>query len=347
MLVDDAKTQQVGGAELQQILIARGLAGRGYPVSMICLDFGQEDRLVIDGITVHRAYRHSAGLPVLRFIWPRLTSIWRCLKDADADVYYQRTAGMITGVMAAFCRLNRKKSIFAAAGQTIIGLKRDEWIFNYGIRNVDRVLVQNAEQAETYARDYARPTILVPNLYSPLSMPGEISGRIILWVSTIRQLKRPDLFLDLAEALPLQRFALVGGPDIRELRLYKAIEARARRLPNVEFPGFIPYSRIGHYFDQAAVFVNTSDTEGFPNTFLQSWARGVPTVSFIDSGARLKGMNIGLVVNSIEELIATIREASTDPVKYSRIGQDCKKYVAENHAPERILDIYESIIQEL
>lgn len=347
MLANDEEIQQVGGAELQQILIARGLAQRGYPVSMICLDFGQKDQVEIDGITVYRAYRHSAGLPILRFFWPRLTSIWRCMKCANADIYYQRTAAMITGVMAAFCKLNNKKSIFAAAGETIIRLKRDEWIFNYGAGHVDRVLVQNAEQAEIYQRVHRRRSILVPNLFSPSSFIGNSSGSAILWVSTIRQLKRPDLFLDLAEAVGDREFIIVGGPDPRERQLYETVRRRAQQLPNVEFAGFVPYSKVGQFFDRASIFVSTSESEGFPNTFLQSWIRGVPTVSFVDSGARFEGRPVGYVVESLAELISAIRELSGDPEKREQLATESRRYITENHAPEKILDRYEEIIQEL
>ena len=97
ILAGDQDIQRVGGAEVQQVIIAKGLAGRGYRVSMICLDFGQGNQIEIDGIRVFRTFRLDEGWPVLRFVWPRLFRIWSCLKRADADIYYQRAAGMLTG----------------------------------------------------------------------------------------------------------------------------------------------------------------------------------------------------------------------------------------------------------
>ena len=106
----------IGGAELQQVIVAKELARRGHQVSMICLDFGQEDGTEIEGVTVFRAFRPDRGWPVVRFLSPRLTSIWACLARANSDVYYQRTAGMLTGIVARFCLRHGKKSVFAAAG---------------------------------------------------------------------------------------------------------------------------------------------------------------------------------------------------------------------------------------
>src|ERR1051325_2175648 len=101
VLAADSKIGKVGGAEVQQSILARLLAAHGYRVSMICLDYGQPERALIDGITVHKAYRPDEGVPLLRFVHPRLTAMWRALREADADVYYTRTAGMLAGVGGA------------------------------------------------------------------------------------------------------------------------------------------------------------------------------------------------------------------------------------------------------
>ena len=52
LLAQDPNIKHVGGAELQQSILAKALAKQGYKVSMICLDYGQEDGEVIDGVTV-------------------------------------------------------------------------------------------------------------------------------------------------------------------------------------------------------------------------------------------------------------------------------------------------------
>ncbi len=42
-LVDDPKFGHIGGAEMQQAIIGRELAKRGYRVSFITLDHGQDN----------------------------------------------------------------------------------------------------------------------------------------------------------------------------------------------------------------------------------------------------------------------------------------------------------------
>jgi hypothetical protein len=155
LLSSDSTTARIGGAELQVVIVAKLLAKRGWNISMVCLDYGQPERVEIDGIRVYRAFDPADGWPIIRFAWPRLVGIWRSLRQADSQIYYQQTAGMLTGVMAAFCKTYRRRSVFASASNPDllkptprIKYSRDRLIYTYGMRNVDKVFVQNEEQAD-------------------------------------------------------------------------------------------------------------------------------------------------------------------------------------------------------
>ena len=255
---------------------------------------------------------------------------------------------MLTGVMAAFCRQHGKRSIFAMAGESKFRFGRDRWLYEFGIKHVDSVVVQNSGQARFVREVVGRASVLIPNIYQ-VARPvmGTASRRYILWVGMIRQIKRPDLVLDLVQSLPGLRFVMVGGPGVGEAPLYEAISERAAKLPNLDFVGFVPYQEVNSYFDSAMVFVNTSDSEGFPNTFLQSWARGVPTVSFVDSGAWMNGEPVGLLVKSVAEMSKAISALVENSKERSRLGQVSKAYVELNHAPQRVLDLYDDLLRHM
>ena len=151
----DPAIQVVGGAEVQQSILARLFQRAGYRVSMITLDFGQPQHAVVDGVTVHKTCREDAGIPVLRFVHPRLTTLWSALQDVDADIYYQRSAAMLTAVVAEFCRRHGKRAIYAGAsdmdfmrGKQQIRYRRDRWLFERGLARVDRIVVQNQTQQD-------------------------------------------------------------------------------------------------------------------------------------------------------------------------------------------------------
>src|SRR5262249_46489200 len=130
-------------------------------------------------------------------------------------------------------------------------------------------------------------------------------GGVVLWVGTVKPLKRPELFLDLAQRLPHLRFRLIGGGAAGPAP-FDALGRRAQALCTVEVTGFGPPADVERHFDGASILVNTSIGEGFPNTFLQAWARGIPTVSFFDTGASSGGRAVGRVTSDIEAMISAV-----------------------------------------
>ena len=276
----DPRLGVVGGAEVQQSILARVLARAGHRVSMICLDFGQPERVELDGVTVHKTYRPDAGIPGLRFVHPRITGMWRAMREVDADVYYQRSSAALTAVVAEFCRLHGKRSVYAGAsdtdflpGREQIRLLRDRWLFQRGLARVDRLVVQNRNQQRSCLLNYGRRAQLIPSCYELPADARPGGGDTVLWVGTVHQYKRPELLLELARRLPHRRFVMVGGPGCDEVQrqsYYEGVRAAAAALPNVEFTGFLPLERVEPYFDRARVHVNSSDHEGVPNTFLQA-----------------------------------------------------------------------------
>jgi len=195
----------IGGAELQQSVIAPELARRGFDVSMVSMDFGQEEGSMVKGVRMLKMHSPDAGLPVVRFLHPRLTSLWRALKRADADVYYQRTSAAHTGFLAAFCRAHGRRSIYGGAsdldfmpGKQEIEFARDRMIFEYGLRHVDMVFAQNPFQVRAARENYGRDAVLIPNcLEAPAGAHGDPDG-YVLWVGTVRAAKRPELLIELA-----------------------------------------------------------------------------------------------------------------------------------------------------
>ncbi len=192
VLSRDPQIPVVGGAEVQQCVIARLLQRAGYRVSMICLDFGQPRRTEVDGITVHATFRADAGIPVLRFLHPRLSSVWRALHEADAEVYYHRSAAMLTGVIAEFCRRYGRHSIYAGAsdmdfvpGGEQIGLARDRWLYRHGLRSVDAIVAQNAHQVATCREHYGRGALLIPSCYELPADARPGGGDTVLWCGTV------------------------------------------------------------------------------------------------------------------------------------------------------------------
>ncbi len=343
----------VGGAEVQQSCLAREFVRRGYAVSMICMDYGQPDPCAVDGITVHRMHAPAAGLPVVRFLHPRLTSLWAAMGRADADIYYQRTQGALTAFVAAFSRSRGRFSVYASASDVdfdpkapFIRFGRDRALYRWGLRHVSGIAVQSERQRQTLARHYGRDATIVPSCYDHTGTPSRPGG-VILWVGTIKRIKSPELFIDLARRCPNYRFRLVGGGAPDESKLFDCICRKAGTLPNVEMTGFVPLVEVEKHFDEGSLLVNTSETEGFPNTFLQAWSRGMPTVSFFDPGARWREHKVGEVVSSLDDMVSCVRSLMQDESRWRRAGSICHEYFSGHHSVGRAADAYEALFDRL
>ena len=355
VLSRDPNIQVVGGAEVQQSILARLFAENGYAVSVITLDYGQPDPAMIDGITVHKAYRERAGIPVLRFVHPRLTTMWRALRAARADLYYQRSSDMWTGVVAEFCRRHGKRSIYAGAsdrdfeiGQEQITLARDRWLYRRGLARVDRIVAQNPFQLESCRRNHQREALVIPSCYVPPAHArrASLEHDCVLWVGTIHDYKRPHWFLDIAERLPHRRFVMIGGPSVGGERLkpgyFEALRARAAGLPNVEFTGFLPLADVERWFDRARLLVLTSVYEGMPNVFLQAWARGVPTVASVDVG-----VPANTVFADVQGGTARVETLLSDSALWTQASHDCLAHFERNHSAAEVLARYARLFDEL
>jgi glycosyltransferase involved in cell wall biosynthesis len=317
------------------------------------MDHGQSDPCIVDGATVHRMHAPEAGLPVVRFLHPRMTSLWSAMRRVDADIYYQRNSGALTGFVAAFSRWRRRLSLFAAAsdadfdlGVPLVRFGRDRALYRWGLRHVSGIVVQSERQREALARYYGRDATVVPSCYGYAGKRSR-PGSTIIWVGMIKQIKRPELFLELARRCPDYRFRLVGGGVPEESHLFNRIRSEARALPNVEMTGFVPFVDVEKHFDEGSLLVNTSDIEGFPNTFLQAWSRGMPTVSFFDPAARWQEHAVGEVVSSLDDMAKCARSLMSDEQRWQRNSSVCRDYFAAHHSADRAADVYEAVFARL
>ena len=347
-------TDGLGGEAVQHGLLARAFRRKGHEVSMIVRDRGQEEECVIDGIRILKTCKQGSGIRGIRFFHPRITSWWSAMGRANADVYYQSPAGMLTGLTALFCKRNGRCFVFRLAsdvncipGKQLIGLRRDRKIYEWGLRSADIIAAQTNNQVKLLRENYGLIGDLVSMVCDIPESPGDDVGRDIdaMWVSNIRPAKRPELFLELAAEIPDANFVMIGGASPGSEDLYQAIRSRAGTLANVEFLGFRPNVEVNALLNRSKVFVNTSLIEGFPNTFLQAWARGVPVVTYFDPDNVISDQQLGLSVSSFRDLEMSVRLLLVHPDRQREFGIRGRRFVTENHQVDAVVMRYLELIK--
>jgi glycosyltransferase involved in cell wall biosynthesis len=315
MLSGEGDLKYIGGESVQHVLLARAWRDLGYDVSMIVHDEGQGAQRVHDGITAIAAYNRRAGIPGLRFFHPRASKLVAALSAADADVYYQSPAGAITGITAWFCRMTGRRFMFRVASDSDVEQEhgrirfgRDRMLYDFGLKRADVIASQTHVQAQRLRKNHGLESTVINMMVEPPSRLADQAKDIdVLWLSNLRPLKRPELALELARQLPDIRFTLAGGPMPGGQTYYDDVAAAAARLPNVTMLGAVRYADTGALFDRARLFLNTSSVEGFPNTFLQAWIRGVPVVSFFDPDGLVQRKQLGRIATSLDDMREALR----------------------------------------
>jgi len=339
MLSGEGNPKYIGGESIQHVLLARAWRDLGNDVSIIVHDEGQGARRQIDGITAIAAHTRHGGIRGLRFFHPRATRLLSALIAADADVYYQSPAGAYTGITAWFCRRTGRRFIFRVASDSDcekehgrIQFWRDRKLYNYGLQRADLVAAQTEVQAQMLRENHAIESPVVNMMVEPPRNGSERDKDIdVLWVSNLRALKRPELALELARQLPQVQFLLVGGPMPGGETYYEDVRAAAARLPNVSMYGAVRYPDIGTLFDRAKIFLNTSSIEGFPNTFLQAWIRGVPVVSFFDPDSLVQRLQLGHIANSVDEMREAICSLLEDDADRQLTGRRARDFATREY----------------
>jgi len=353
VLAPEYRALAMGGETVQQTLLARALARRGHDVSMVVADQGQEDGARLQSIRVFKAFRPNAGIPVLRFIHPRWTGMWSALKRADADVYYTSCAGMQVGLIALFCWRHRRRFVFRTASDTdcdrsrlLLKYARDRWLYEQGLRRADAILVQSVSQANNMAQNYGLHSRVAGMLVeAPLSTA--VRDIELLWVSNIQHLKRPDRLLEIAERLPNVQIHMVGGCMPGQESIYRQIKDAAASRRNVVFHGRLSYWDTNALYDRAKLLVNTSDVEGFPNSYLQSWIRGVPVVTLLDPDRVIEREGLGAVARSPAELAGLVQSLLLDPDARQAAGDRCRHFMAREFGEEKVLSVYLETFQNV
>lgn len=349
----------VGGVEWQTSMLARWLAANGHRVSLLTWDEGQPDDCVIDGVRVIKICRRDAGIPGVRFFAPRWSGLNRALRIADADVYYHNCGEYVTGQVAMWCRRHARGFVYSVASDPDCDARlpemktlRERWLYRYGIRHADSIIVQTENQQRMLRGGFGLASDVIP---MPCLGPGpdvsiarEAPGPSprVLWVARIVPLKRLEWLLDIAEAMPRIQFAVVGPPD-PETDYTRSVEQRARALPNVTLHGRVDRGRMPEFYRNASLLICTSVFEGFPNTFLEAFSQATPVVSTVDPDGVIRRFGLGGVAGTVSELIASISSLLEGADKWTRTSSSARRYYLDHHHPDRVMPRFATTLAQV
>ncbi len=347
--------QHIGGAEVQQVHIARGLVERDYRVSFVTLDVGQPDGEDLNGIKVYRSYRLDAGWPGLRFFHPRLTRDWAAMRRADADIYYQRTGDTLTGLVAGSCRRRRRSFVFAVGNEgdcdpalSFCSSFRERIPYRWGLRRADAVVAQTQTQKRNLRHHFGVEAQVIPSCTvsppSSTTKPRNPRPRVI-WLGRFAPEKQLEVLLQVAARCGSVDFDVLGDgpatPYVQNLR------DQALRFSNVRLLGYVPHAELSRHYDEATALICTSRTEGFPNTFLEAWSRRLPVITSIDPDDVVKRHGLGIVRDTSEALSNAVNNVCFDGNLRTRLSDSAYEHFLTHHTMSIAVDAYDRLFRSL
>lgn len=342
-----------GGAEVQLFLLAKEFAkDTRFSVFFLVGNFGQKDQ-TIHGVNVRKSYQLRLNFFSLL---EQPLKIWVDLLKIRPDIVIQRSAGVDTAFIAAFCRLLKKRFIFSIAHSRDIdgtfvqarGLKG--LLYSVGLKMANFVVAQSSEQLKMMKDSSIRKKCkMIPPGYPVRRRSHTNRGRYILWVARGEAWKHPESFLNLAMDFPRQRFFMVMPKSPKASALWQRIEKQTRKISNLHFEERIPFHKIHNLFDKSYLLVNTSSKEGFPNTFIQAARMGVPILSLkVDPDDFITKNRVGVTCDGhYARLKRNLHLLVSNDDLYNELKNNCFKYFVQKHDITEIAQSWKEILLAL
>lgn len=346
-----------GGSEVELYNLATYLAGfDNIKVDFIVGDYGQKDIETYQNITIIKVkYMHFGKYKSLKHKLLRYFYLFKVLLRQTSQIYLTKTASELLGWLVLLEKfLKRKKVIFRLGSDKDADLefwKKDRklyCLYKLGLKHCDLIYAQSKDQKRILEEHYRIESRVLKNVFHIKREEVVNAREYFLWVSRCEPLKRPLVFVELAKKLPEEKFVMIM-PNVQKTDklqnerieyITAEVKKAAGELKNLEYLEYVPFNQIQNYYNRAKLFVNTSEYEGFPNSFIQSCVGRTGILSLrVNPDGFLTEYDLGHCCrDDVGEAIAFIR--ALDAGKLEEMGNNAWQYVMQNHDILTIGKIY-------
>jgi glycosyltransferase involved in cell wall biosynthesis len=225
-------------------------------------------------------------------------------------------------------------------------------VYSATLKGASAVIAQTEQQQDTLLDRFSIDSTVVTNAYD--LPPGEklvphANREGVLWVgSSDPNQKKPERFLRLASSLPDESFKMISAPPVRDNGFHEELQRKAKKIANLSFIGEVPPEEIHEYYRDVKILVNTSEYEGFPNTFLEAWRYETPVISLkFDIDDLLSTSDAGIKSGDMDQLKQDVQLLTNDTNLRARMGSTSRSLVEQRYSLKEITTEYENIFKKI
>ncbi|PSQ97766.1 MAG: hypothetical protein BRD55_01095 [Bacteroidetes bacterium SW_9_63_38] len=351
-------TASAGGAQRQQSMVYSEMSDRGYDISAIVDNYNGKDTNVVDGIKLVEGVSGSiSGIPS---IIKSLYGLFSAMVNLSSDVYVVRGAPRLAAATFLICKTLRARFVFRVANDSDVDFSylKNRYpafflpFYSLAVSGADAVITQTECQSFLLMENFGVEAFQIPNGYDLPDAgelhPPEDRGHV-LWVgSSDPKKKNPNLFIELAKRLPDINFTMISQPIEGKENVHDKLRQKAYMVENLEFKGEVDPDKVHGYYRTAKLLVNTSEYEGFPNTFLEAWRYETPVVSlYFDLDGLLENEIGGMRAGSMENLTSIVEKLALNEFCRTNLGKEGRSYMKENYSLPEVVDLYEEVFDNV
>ena len=310
---------RVGGAEIQVRIVAEKLAALGHEVYVASGEAFEHPRIrTLDSRRLLRALRRT---------WPEVVVATVATKTSIK-------AGLVSRLLGIdfLYRLSHDCESRLEIDRETSGDPLRRLLFRLMLELLTKSIwcQHEGQKANLEARGLAGKLFVAANVSPDRRLANPAPRETVLWVGRYFNVKRPGLFVRVARRLPGRRCVMIvpGAPATFRRSLGE--------VENLDLIDYVPPEELPAHYAAARVLVNTSSSEGLPNTFIEAACQGTPIVAIgVDPGGLFARFGHGQVIADPAAAARRIDELFANAEDFERLSANARRYFEEVHEIER------------
>ena len=288
--------------------------------------------------------------------------IYRLIRKLSPDIIYTQGVHYIGAIGVHYAKSNNIPMVLHIASRRDVenskyqpGIKGVfDFLYHniakYVIKNVSKIICQAEYQNVLIQSNFGKSyNLLLPNFHpTPENIVNKTLPTKIVWVANFKPLKQPEIFLELADRFQDNhdiKFIMIGKPTLGAWQ--RRLSDKMNRLSNLEYRGELSIDEVNKVLSESHIFVNTSQYEGFPNTYIQAWMRKVPVIALnSDPDDVIKTKGIGFHSNTFDQMVQDVKKLVENNKLREEMGERSQKFAFSNFSTSNInklIDLIEQI----